>query len=206
MFPPASSPGHPILDGRDTDHHSSKLFQFSKLETRSDTNARTGSKPITVYDCVSSNQKTGKNSSCARIAMLSASFSIPAERSAGRSPYRLNRNSRVRKNPIHEICATAGYSEQLGENGRGHDQASAAESCFDGRLRRQIPATDLAPNTRQPHWRREQLSLLATHFTRPAVDGLSSGPNSGSANATIFSKHTLVAHRSDTHTFGVALE
>jgi hypothetical protein len=50
------------------------------------------------------------------------------------------------------------------------------------------------------------LSLLATHFTQPAVDGLSSGPNSGGANATIFSKHTLVAHRPDTHTFGVALE
>jgi len=82
---------------------------------------------------VSSNQKISENPPRARIAVFSTAFRVAAKGSSGRSPYRfaqmpINRDSRVFKEPIHELFAATGTSYQFGEDRCGHGYISMPKS------------------------------------------------------------------------------
>ncbi len=92
---------------------------------------------------VSSNQEVRENASRARIAMLSAPFRVAPECSAGRSPHRftqmpIDRNSRVFKEPIHEIFSATGTSDQFGKDRGGHSYISLSKGRFQCSLHSQV--------------------------------------------------------------------
>ena len=81
---------------------------------------------------MSSDQEVSKNPSRAQVAMLSTSFRIASERSAGRSPYRfgqmpVDRDSGVFEEPIHEIFSSAGTRYQFGKDRGSHGYISLPE-------------------------------------------------------------------------------
>jgi hypothetical protein len=65
--------------------------------------------------------------------MLSAPFRVAPECPAGGPPYRftqmpIDRDSRVFKEPIHEIFSTTGTSDQFGKDRGGHSYISLSKS------------------------------------------------------------------------------
>jgi len=84
---------------------------------------------MAVRGSVSPDQEVGENAARAQVTMFSTPFRVASERPTGRSPYRftqipIHHNSRVFKEPIHEIFGSTGSSYQFGKDRGGHGYIS----------------------------------------------------------------------------------
>ena len=90
---------------------------------------------------VGSDQEVGKNTTGAKITLLSPALRVTTEGSSGRSPdgfvdFPIDGNPRVFKEGIDEIFAAARAGDQFSKNGGSHGHEALPKSRFQGCLYR----------------------------------------------------------------------